>query len=81
MPGIREIISLLQDLRTLSREAGGAEMIVFSLDLLIKDLELQEMYGGKVTLRDCPRYSIGPPIAERYYAEPESPGVTAVLPN
>ena len=80
MPPTREIINLLRDLRDLSREPGGG-LIGFALDLLIKDLELVEMYGGEVPLRSCPRYSVGAEISERYYSERESTRVDAVLPE
>lgn len=59
-----ELKSLLYEYLAILRSPGGAEQIGFALEVHIKALDLREIYGGTVTLRDLPAYREQSPRGE-----------------
>ena len=76
----RDLISFLQALLHVSKEATGTETL-FILGFIIAELELQEAYGHEVSLRDCERIIGSVSAAGRAYYESAVGGTDAVLPS
>ena len=76
----RDLISLLQGLLQVCKEAPGAE-VLFVLRFIIAELELQEAYGTEVTLRNCERIIAGVSASGRACHDSTTGRTDAVLPT
>ena len=74
----RDLIDLFQGLLYLCQEAPGADGL-FALERIIAELELQEMYGTEVSLRDCARIIAGISASGRAYHDGPIEGTGPVL--